>query len=182
MRSLLKVLPGGLALLLALLACSVVSPALPTLATLPPVPPTTDTVSPVPATATPLPATTTPAAPATPTAATAAPAAAPKALPNLPIAASPSIAILYMLDVNNGWALTDTGVVRTMDGGVTWYNATPAGLNGAPVTPSFLNVSTAWLAAMGSDPTTGTLYHTNDGGVHLDIRGGTLWRRIAEIH
>jgi len=69
-----------------------------------------------------------------------------------------------MLDLNNGWAVTDTGVVRTSDGGSTWYNATPAGLNGAPASPFFLDDHTGWLAAGASDPTTGTLYHTSDGG------------------
>jgi photosystem II stability/assembly factor-like uncharacterized protein len=70
-----------------------------------------------------------------------------------------------MLDANNGWALTDTGVVRSMDGSATWYNATPGGWSGAPASPFFLNAATAWLAVTAGDPTTGTLYHTTDGGV-----------------
>ena len=54
MRSIqLKTLFGGLAVILAMLACSFTSPALPTLATFPPVPTATDTASPVPATVAP---------------------------------------------------------------------------------------------------------------------------------
>ncbi len=140
-----------------MLACSTISPALPTLATLPPVPAATETASPVPA--------------ATDT-------STPTNLP-LPVAASPSIHVLDMLDINNGWALTDTGAVRTIDGGDTWYDVTPAGLNGAPVAPFFQDAATAWLAAMGADPTSGTLYHTTDGGatwtsVAVPFGGGSL--------
>jgi photosystem II stability/assembly factor-like uncharacterized protein len=69
-----------------------------------------------------------------------------------------------MLDLNNGWAVTDTGLVRTADGGSTWYNATPGGLNGAPASPFFLDDRTGWLAAGANDPATGILYHTSDGG------------------
>jgi photosystem II stability/assembly factor-like uncharacterized protein len=84
-----------------------------------------------------------------------------------------------MLDLNNGWALTDTGVVRTSDGGSTWYNATPSGLNGAPANPFFLDASTGWLSANAGDPTTGTLYHTSDGGASwsattVPFGGGSL--------
>jgi len=167
MRSLqFKILPGGLAVLLAVVACSTTTPAMPTIATFPPASTAaavTASSAPVPALTLPptLPAVTEPAntVPATPPPATAAPG-----LPALPAAASPAIQSLVMLDLNNGWALTDTGVVRTSDGGSTWYNATPAGLNGAPASPFFLNASTGWLAASAGDPTTGTLYHTSDGG------------------
>jgi hypothetical protein len=153
----LRTLFGGLAVLLAVLACSTISPALPTLATFPPVPAATETATPVPA--------------ATDTSA--------PTNPPLPVAASPSIHILDMLDINNGWALTDTGVVRTVDSGATWYDVTPAGLNGAPVAPFFQDAATAWLAAMGADPTSGTLYHTTDGGatwtsVAVPFGGGSL--------
>jgi photosystem II stability/assembly factor-like uncharacterized protein len=143
MRSIqFKILLGGLVILMVVLACSTASPALPTLATLPPVPPATNTASPIPAAT--------------------APAYWP--LASLPVVASPSIRSLFMLDTYDGWALTDTDVLRTQNGGATWYKATPASLNGAPVAPCFLTPATAWLAAMGADPTTGTLYHTADGG------------------
>jgi photosystem II stability/assembly factor-like uncharacterized protein len=160
MRSIqFKILLGGLAVLLAVLACSTASLAIPT------IPAATDTASPVPATAAPtIPATAAPTIPATTDTASPVPATATPTIPLLPVASSPSIQSLYMLDVNNGWALTDTGVVRTSDGGTTWYDATPAGLNGAPANPFFLDATTGWLAAGTGNPTTGTLYHTNDGG------------------
>ena len=176
-----KILLGGLAVLLAVVACSTTPPGLPTIATFPPAATAaavTATSAAVPATAAPtLPASTEPAntVPATPLPATAAPS-----LPALPAAASPSIQSLYMLDLNNGWALTDTGVVRTADGGSSWYNASPAGLNGAPASPFFLNASTGWVAAnTGGDPTTGALYHTSDGGASwssatVPFGGGSL--------
>ena len=135
MRSInLKILLGGLAVLLAVMACGTGSPVTPT------VPAATDTASPVPATAT-------------------------ATVPSLPIVASPAIQFLDMLDVNNGWALTDAAVVRTTDGGTTWYNATPAGLSGAPTSPFFLDATTGWVAVSGADPTNGTLYRTTDGGI-----------------
>ncbi len=169
----LKILLGGLAVLLAVGACSTVSPALPTIATFPPT--TAGTAS-----ATALPATAAPTVPAITNTATPVPVTAAPSLPTLPVVATPSIQSLYMLDPNNGWALTDTGVVRTMDGGSTWYNASPTGLNGAPSSPFFLDDSTAWLAAAtGGDPTTGTLYHTSDGGANwsattVPFGGGSL--------
>ena len=142
-----RILLGGLAVLLAVLACSMASAATPTV---PSIPLATNAAAPLPVTAT----STIPAAmdTATPT------------VPSQPVFSSPSIHLLHMLDINNGWALTDTAVVRSVDGGATWYDVTPASLNGAPVGPFFLNASTAWLAAMGADPNTGTLYHTTDGG------------------
>jgi photosystem II stability/assembly factor-like uncharacterized protein len=86
-------------------------------------------------------------------------------VPPLQIFASPSIQFLDMLDVNKGWALTDAAVVRTQDGGATWYNVTPARLYGAPTSSFFLDANTGWVTISGADPTNGTLYHTTDGGV-----------------
>ncbi len=158
MRSIrFTILLGGLVVLLAVLACSTASPATQT------VPAATQAASPLPATVLPsLPAASSPTVPAATE--TASPIPTTATLPTLQVASSPSIRALDMLDPNNGWALTDTGVVRTMDGGTTWYNATPGGLNGAPASPFFLNTTTAWLAAGTGDPSTGTLYHTTDGG------------------
>jgi photosystem II stability/assembly factor-like uncharacterized protein len=152
----LKILAGGLAALLAMLACRIVLPATATL------PAAADTASPVIVTATPTVPPPTPAATdtITPLPATATPTVLP-----LTVAASPAIQVLDMLDANNGWALTDTGVVRSMDGGATWYEVTPAGLNGAPASPFFLDAATGWLVVGAGDPTSGMLYHTTDGGI-----------------
>jgi len=131
------ILTGGLAVLLVLTACT-------PLTVIAPAPLPTIAPSKVPATAIPT---------ATATA------------PSFTILASPSIQSLDMLNVNDGWALTDSAVVRTRDGGITWYNVTPSGLGGAPGSSFFLNSTTAWVAVVGADQTTGTLFHTTDGGV-----------------
>ncbi len=159
-KILAKILVGGMSVLLTVLACSTGPTTLPTIATLPRVPSTpvvTDTPASIPATA----AATNPAATQT---GGPAPTTAATSLPALPVATSPSIQSLTMLDPNNGWALTNTGVVRTVDGGSSWYDVTPSGLNAAPVSPFFLDANIGWLAASANDPTSGTLYHTSDGG------------------
>jgi hypothetical protein len=90
-----KIQAGGAAVLLAALACGTGSMSTPIVPTIP-------------------------AIPAATAAATAVPATAAPASSSLAVAASPSIQSLDMLDVNNGWAVTDTGVVRTTVGGATW--------------------------------------------------------------
>ncbi|MGD0610389.1 MAG: hypothetical protein ABSB41_02660 [Anaerolineales bacterium] len=86
--------------------------------------------------------------------------------PFFPVVASPQIDSFYMLDASNGWAISDTSVLRTIDGGTTWYNVTPSGVSSLGVRASsfYLDASTAWVALMGTDPTNGTLYRTTDGG------------------
>jgi photosystem II stability/assembly factor-like uncharacterized protein len=86
--------------------------------------------------------------------------------PPLPVVSSPGIVTLHMLDENNGWAISETNVLRTSDGGVTWFNATPPGVTslGWAVASLFENTNTGWVLASNSDTTTGTLYKTIDGG------------------
>ena len=146
-----KILAGALAVLLAGLACSIGTPSTPVVPTLPSIPAisaapaATDTATSVPATA--------------------APAIVAPAIASLPVAAAPAIQTLDMLDANNGWALTDTAVIRTADGGATWHTVSPTGLGKAPFSSFFLDTSNGWLVVMGADPSTGMLYHTTDGGV-----------------
>ncbi len=45
-----------------------------------------------------------------------------------PVSAAPAFTMIHMIDVTNGWAITDTGVVRTNDGGLTWHDVTPSGV------------------------------------------------------
>jgi len=84
----------------------------------------------------------------------------------LPSVAAPGIVALDMLDVNHGWALSDSAVLRTTDGGLTWLNATPAGVGsvGASASSFFQTTNSAWVVIGNADGTSGTLYHTTDGG------------------
>jgi photosystem II stability/assembly factor-like uncharacterized protein len=86
-----------------------------------------------------------------------------------PIVDSPSIIAINMLDEVNGWGVTETQVIRTNDGGVTWYDVTPAGLAevGYGVSTDFFDVSHAWVQFPDPDnfPNGGTIYRTSDGGI-----------------
>lgn len=91
------------------------------------------------------------------------------AVAEAPIIESPAILSIQMLDEVNGWALTEEQVVRTNDGGVTWYDVTPKNLKDAGylVNTDFLDANTAWVQFpdMNKYPNGGTLYHTTDGGL-----------------
>ncbi len=86
-----------------------------------------------------------------------------------PIIDAPSLINIDMLDEVYGWGITESEVVRTNDGGVTWYNVTPAGLNEAGyfVYADFFDSAHAWLQLpdMNNQPNGGTLYRTSDGGL-----------------
>jgi photosystem II stability/assembly factor-like uncharacterized protein len=88
---------------------------------------------------------------------------------NAPIVEAPSIISIEMLDEIYGWAVTETQIVRTNDGGVTWYNVTPAGLveMGYSVFMDFLDVQHAWIQVPDPNnfPFGGTMYRTSDGGL-----------------
>jgi len=86
-----------------------------------------------------------------------------------PIIDAPSIIFIEMLDEVYGWGVTETEVVSTNDGGVTWYNVTPPGLTdvGYSVFTDFLDRSHAWVQIVDPNnyPNGGTLYRTSDGGL-----------------
>jgi photosystem II stability/assembly factor-like uncharacterized protein len=58
-------------------------------------------------------------------------------------------------------------VLRTVDGGTTWLNATPPGIGaiGLSAALTVLDTNTAWLLVPGTDFFSGTLYRTGDGGI-----------------
>jgi photosystem II stability/assembly factor-like uncharacterized protein len=89
---------------------------------------------------------------------------------NMQVVASPALIHIAFLDASNGWgvASNDSGyILRTVDGGTTWLNATPSGLTGIGYSTnlSVLDVNTTWVLVPNADFFTGTLYHTSDGGL-----------------
>jgi photosystem II stability/assembly factor-like uncharacterized protein len=98
-----------------------------------------------------------------------------------PIVSSPNIRKLFMIDSTNGWAVSDTYLLRTTNGGLTWYNVTMPGVS-SPTTITggfFPNFNVGWAATNFSDVNVGSLYHTTDGGntwTHFDVpfKGGYI--------
>lgn len=90
----------------------------------------------------------------------------------LPVVTSPVIFELKMFTPTHGWALTQDNdkLLRTVNGGETWLDATPAELYPLPpdvtslwLEAFFLDAETAWFT---SNALGGELYHTRDGGVN----------------
>ncbi len=88
-----------------------------------------------------------------------------------PLIEGPSLVAIHMLDAINGWGVTEAEVVRTNDGGVTWYNVTPPGMTetGYMVASQseFLDTAHAWLqvADPNNYPNGGSMVRTTDGGL-----------------
>jgi photosystem II stability/assembly factor-like uncharacterized protein len=65
--------------------------------------------------------------------------------------------------------VTETQIIRTNDGGITWYNVTPPGLGetGYSVRMEVLDTGHVWVQLPDYDnyPHSGTLYRTSDGGL-----------------
>ena len=90
-----------------------------------------------------------------------------------PVVTAPYIISLHMLSELSGWAITDTAILRTTDGGSTWYNVSPQDVTGFGygTANSFLNVTQAWImVADANDPGgSGVLYKTIDGGLSWTV-------------
>ena len=70
---------------------------------------------------------------------------------------------VHMIDSVNGWALSERYVLRTYDGGATWYNVLFESL---PVGGFFASPTRAWVISNYGDTSVGSLYRTTDGGFH----------------
>ena len=86
-----------------------------------------------------------------------------------PIISSPDITFLHMLTELDGWAIIENAILRTTDGGSTWYNISPQGVTefGYGTANTFLSATQAWVMVTDwSDPIgSGLLYRTSDGGL-----------------
>ena len=79
------------------------------------------------------------------------------------IVPSPVINGLNMSDAFNGWAIGAGYLLRTNDGGVTWYNVTMPGVTGIGGS-FFQNSMRAWVFGTLVEGNTSVLFHTIDGG------------------
>jgi photosystem II stability/assembly factor-like uncharacterized protein len=92
---------------------------------------------------------------------------APPAL-DAPRVESPELLEIQFLNELDAWGITETEIVRTNDGGITWYNVTPEDLTetGSTVETFILDQDHVWVQKpdFNNFPNNGLLYHTADGG------------------
>ena len=98
--------------------------------------------------------------------------------PSPPAIAAPKIESPAFLDIQffnelDGWGFTETYIVRTNDGGITWFNVTPPDLDEVGSTGEIfiLDNDQAWVQKpdFNNFPNNGLLYRTVDGGLTWSI-------------
>jgi len=98
--------------------------------------------------------------------------AAPPTVVSPPVVSSPQINKLFMIDASNGWAMGNSYILRTNDGGVTWHNVTMPGVSGNFTGSYFPSSNTGWVLTGFPGVNSGSLYRTTDGGfnwTHYDV-------------
>jgi photosystem II stability/assembly factor-like uncharacterized protein len=94
---------------------------------------------------------------------------------NAPLIESPSLIKINFLNERDGWGMTETQIVRTNDGGITWYNVTPTDVTetGYSVDWFALDNDHVWIQQpdFQNYPFGGFQFITTDGGIN--------WNRIA---
>ena len=97
---------------------------------------------------------------------------APEAINASPVA-SPAFVDIQFLNELDAWGVTETQVIRTNDGGSTWYNVTPPDVTetGYTVGTFILDNTHAWVQKpdFNNFPNNGLLYRTTDGGLTWTI-------------
>jgi photosystem II stability/assembly factor-like uncharacterized protein len=86
-----------------------------------------------------------------------------------PIVEAPALVNFHFINELEGWGVTETQIVRTNDGSLTWYNLTPPDVSetGYGVQHFALDANYAWVQIPDYDnfPNSGFLYRTQDGGL-----------------
>ncbi len=83
------------------------------------------------------------------------------------VVAAPGLVRLFMLGELNGWAIDAAHILRTVDGGETWFDVSLPGVSatGYAVSAFFLDAQQGWvLVGTTGDGLSGTLFRTGDGG------------------
>ena len=86
---------------------------------------------------------------------------------------SPALLEIHFVNELDGWGVSESWIVRTNDGGITWYNVTPTDVEevGSAVETFILDKDHAWIQKpdFNNFPNNGLLYHTADGGLTWTI-------------
>ncbi|HMS00770.1 MAG TPA: hypothetical protein PKK96_00050 [Anaerolineales bacterium] len=94
---------------------------------------------------------------------------------NAPLIESPSLIKIHFLNERDGWGITETQIVRTNDGGITWYSVTPPDVTetGYSVDWFVLDNDHVWIQQpdFANYPFGGFQFATTDGGIN--------WKKIA---
>jgi photosystem II stability/assembly factor-like uncharacterized protein len=89
---------------------------------------------------------------------------------NAPLVEVPALVNFHFINELDGWGVTGTQIVRTNDGGLSWYNVTPPEVTetGYNVRLVALDVNYAWLQIpdFNNFPNGGFLHRTGDGGLN----------------
>lgn len=86
-----------------------------------------------------------------------------------PLVEAPVLLSVQFVNSLDGWGMGETQILRTNDGGITWYNVTPPNVTSAgyQANLALLDNAHAWLLLPASefDTALGALYRTADGGL-----------------
>ena len=86
---------------------------------------------------------------------------------------SPALLKIHFVNELDGWGVSESWIVRTNDGGITWYNVTPTDLEqvGSTGETFILDKDHAWIQKpdFNNFPNNGLLYHTVDGGLTWNV-------------
>jgi len=86
-----------------------------------------------------------------------------------PLIEAPALVEIQFFNELEGWAVTETEIARTNDGGLTWYNVTPPDMTATEYSLEvfFLNKDHAWVQKPDFEnfPNSGFLSRTSDGGL-----------------
>ena len=86
-----------------------------------------------------------------------------------PLVEAPALVNFHFLNELDGWGVTGTQIVRTIDGGLTWYNVTPPDVTetGYGARHFAMDADHAWVQIpdFNKYPNSGFLYRTVDGGL-----------------
>ena len=96
-----------------------------------------------------------------------------------PVVSLPNIRDLQMIDSVNGWAIGNSYVLRTADGGTTWYNVSMPNVSSFG-SGFFQTASKGWVFAADANSGISSLFRTTNGGAtwtaynNLPFNGGIL--------